>query len=176
MTLLEHIKYELMGLIPVSGLNLYGTIGAGTGEKFAGSVSNTPSDLSHVTESKIVIGGGAAYGFIGGSISTEGTYVSSTASLKDQSVSVAWTPGVGYDAYVRKETSIPIIGAAPPEGLTLSSDSSFSTPNYKGTLFKPNTTTIGPVNRTTSIGPVSTAPVPTVPVNPLITQQAKLTR
>jgi len=115
------------------GLNFFVAGGAGVGTAgFPVSLSYTPGDVSHTMDTTVAVGGDAAY-YFGGGASYSGTYAPQTVSLDNGSMQYFLQAGLGADAYVRKQVSIPILGGVRPN-LPLVSTSNFSTPNYQGSI------------------------------------------
>jgi RHS repeat-associated protein len=112
-----------------SGLNVFaaGGMGAGYGG-FPISFSYTPEEISHSPESKVTIGGSAAYG-IGVGVSRSGDNGADPFNLPNTSSQRSLEIGLGADAYVRKQVSMPLIGQEAPAGLELKQNP-YSTPNY----------------------------------------------
>jgi RHS repeat-associated protein len=96
-----------------SGLNFFAAGGAGVGLKGSPlSLSYTPGELSHTTESTVSIGGSAAH-IVGGGLAISGQYQPDTYSIKDPSIEKSFIIGYGAEIYARKEISIPLLGRKP---------------------------------------------------------------
>jgi hypothetical protein len=137
--------------ISTKGVNVFAAGGAGVGASgHPVSVSYTPGDIPHTSESVISVGGSYASG-IGGGLQVNGKYQSETVSLSEKSYQPSIVLGAGADVYVRKEVSVPIIGGKAPEGLILDPNPSpNSTPNYIPAPPKDDTQYISRPNSTTN--------------------------
>jgi RHS repeat-associated protein len=112
------------------GLNLVLGRGLSPGiEASPFSMSFSPGQLSHDGKTTTSVGVSGAY-YLGGGVSYEGDYVPQTYSIANGSPEYTLMVGFGAEASAKRETSIPLLGAATPPGLMFGNSSAFSTPNY----------------------------------------------
>lgn len=139
----------------LKGIDVFAAGGSGIGIGGGPTISVNGADLSHKTESTVSVGASFTTPAGGVAIDYGGVYNHNTVNVVNPSTQKSATFGrLGIESYIRKEYSIGgLFGGYGPDGLKLTTNSSFSTPNYQLSPSKTNNPIITSPNQQI-IGPV----------------------